>query len=68
MLLFFKWGLLALGTLFVADCPPQPKVDASVAIFIAGLPMVIFLHAVVRLVTHQLRSLTDFEERVVVAS
>ena len=40
---------------------PQPKVDASVAISIAGLPMVIFLHAVGRLVTHQLRSLADSE-------
>ena len=53
---YMPWALCSLQT------APQPKVDASVAIFIAGLPMVIFLHAVVRLVTHQLRSLTDSQE------
>ena len=56
------WALYPLQT------APQPKVDASVAISIVGLRMVIFLHAVGRLVTHQLRSLTDSEERVIVAS
>ena len=56
------WALCPLQTAL------QPKVDASVAIFIVGLPMVIFLHALGRLVTHQLRSLTDSEERVIVAS
>ena len=67
MLLFFKWGPHALGTLSIADCP-QPKVDASVAIPMAGLSMVIFFHAIGRLVTHQLRSLTDSEKRVIIAS
>ena len=64
MLLFFKWGPHSLGTLSIRDCP-QPNVDASVVISIAGL---VILHAVGTLVTHQLRSLTDSEGRVIVAS
>ena len=54
--------------LFPLQTAPQPNVDASVAISIAGFPMVMFSHAVGRLDTHQLRSLTDSEERVIVAS
>jgi len=56
------WALCPLQTAH------QPNVDASVAISIAGLPVVIFLHAVGRLDTQQLRSLTDSEETVIVAS
>ena len=55
------WALCPLQT------APQSKVDASVAISIVGLPMVIFFHAIGRLVTHQPRSLTDSEERVIIA-
>ena len=56
------WALCPLQT------APQPKVDASVAISIVGLPMVIFFYAIGRLVTHQLRSPTDSVERVIIAS
>lgn len=56
------WALCPLQT------APQPKFDASVAISIVGLPMEIFLHAEGRVVIHQLRSLTDSEEIVILAS
>ena len=56
------WALCPLHT------APQPNFDASVAISISGLSMVILLHAVGRLVTHQRSSLIDSEERVILAS